>query len=451
MFTDSQSSPSVTQPLKSPEHKIIIQKVENVKLEIITNSSKPIPISSLFTSENLELSDQNAQCHTNDSIFDSKPEDLPEIESENVANNNSAQNTHLKLLSAKIPENNFNAKIPLKMVRTLKVPKSKPNLLHRIHRVETNTVQRFMNVLLPVDLEVKCEVQTPSLEETNDIKIVSDVVQHDLAPSFSGFDVDLAQKHYNISLWGDVLSAAVKDDAIELHEKQADLIPVAVQDSHQKFTTATSENSQMDIDINESPVSNKLLFTTSLKQFPSDEKASMLPPIKEQPFLIEKPLLNNKNSEKFLKTSQLVSSTPISSNCLPSTSKSLPTTSKNVKFSEVEPEVKKEVKEDWMEDILTVIGTSRIAQIDENLQDIPSLITGNFSLIETENVEFKLIIKHLLRELGVSSILDTVKFPSRNMLSEISMFKGKFLFPMEIFSRKIHSAQNFDSKFMFFR
>lgn len=422
LFSDSQSSP-VTKPLKSPENKIIIQKVENVKLEIITNSSKPISISSLFTSDNLELSDQNSvQCQTNESTFVLKSEDLPEIEreSENAANNNSTQSIQLKLMSAKIPENNFNAKIPLKMVRTLKAPKSKPNLLHRIHRVETNKIEHYMNVMPPVDLDG--EVPTQSLVETHYIEAVPNKAQNDQLFMFNGFDEVHVQKLYNIGLWSEILSSDLKDDSIEMKEDTAYRTSVEV--SHQNFTTAMPKSCQQEIYLNESPITHKSLFTTSPKQFPSSEKLSTLPPKKDEICSTEKPSLIKKTSEKFHKTSQLITSTPVPSNCLPSTSKSLPTTSKNVRFSEMQPEVKKEELEDWMEDILTVIGTSRIAKIDESLKDIPNLITGNFSIIETENVEFKLIIKHLLRELGVSSILDTVKFPSPNM-SAMSMFKGE--------------------------
>lgn len=60
----------------------------------------------------------------------------------------------------------------------------------------------------------------------------------------------------------------------------------------------------------------------------------------------------------------------------------------------------------WQDDILAVIGTKRINEIDEMLKAIPDLVTGND--IETENVELRLIIRHLLRVFKLKTVSETL-------------------------------------------
>lgn len=97
-------------------------------------------------------------------------------------------------------------------------------------------------------------------------------------------------------------------------------------------------------------------------------------------------------------------SQPFESIAAPSTSKSFaPSTSKGMSASK-----KKKQSSSWKEDILVVIGKPRLAEIDKDLKKIPNLVTG--SAIESENVEFKLIIKHLLRLLKVNSVIEALTF-----------------------------------------
>lgn len=63
-------------------------------------------------------------------------------------------------------------------------------------------------------------------------------------------------------------------------------------------------------------------------------------------------------------------------------------------------------EEEWLHDINVMIGEPRIREIDQSLKKIPMVVTGN--RIQTENVELKLIINHLLKKLNVASVAETL-------------------------------------------
>lgn len=131
-------------PSKPVDKKIIIQKVENVKIEMITTSSEgPMRrLSDLFTpalNQNFDDTPENVRpddVPSNDVIPSEVDENLP-VDVENKSNGTGPNQTSFTLLSTKIPANSCNQKVPLRMVRTLKPPKPKPNLKSRFHRVET--------------------------------------------------------------------------------------------------------------------------------------------------------------------------------------------------------------------------------------------------------------------------------------------------------------------------
>lgn len=79
--------------------------------------------------------------------------------------------------------------------------------------------------------------------------------------------------------------------------------------------------------------------------------------------------------------------------------------------------------EEWLHDINVMIGKHRIQEIDQSLKKIPTTVTGN--RIQTENVELKLIINHLLRKLKAKSVIETVEEPYTSLFNKI---KGKFYF-----------------------
>ncbi|KAG5672535.1 hypothetical protein PVAND_002657 [Polypedilum vanderplanki] len=64
----------------------------------------------------------------------------------------------------------------------------------------------------------------------------------------------------------------------------------------------------------------------------------------------------------------------------------------------------------WLNDISLLLGENRIKEIDQSLKKIPAIVKGN--KIQTENVELKLIINHLLGKLQAKSVTDTLIMPS---------------------------------------
>ncbi|XP_070490513.1 uncharacterized protein [Chironomus tepperi] len=73
--------------------------------------------------------------------------------------------------------------------------------------------------------------------------------------------------------------------------------------------------------------------------------------------------------------------------------------------------------EEWLHDINVMIGKPRIQEIDQSLKKIPTTVTGN--RIQTENVELKLIINHLLGKLKAKSVIETVQEDSSSFFNNV--------------------------------
>ncbi|CAH1729993.1 unnamed protein product [Chironomus riparius] len=71
----------------------------------------------------------------------------------------------------------------------------------------------------------------------------------------------------------------------------------------------------------------------------------------------------------------------------------------------------------WLHDINVMIGKPRIQEIDQSLKKIPTTVTGN--RIQTENVELKLIINHLLGKLKAKSVIETVQESSSSFFNNV--------------------------------
>jgi hypothetical protein len=445
----------------------------------------------LFTSVDEQNSAKN---QTNDDFTQSLMEqNLPAVMN-NLPEEECSTNT-LKLISAKIPENNCNTIIPLKVTRTLKAPKLKPNLLHRIHRVEKSKAPETLPPTVlknTADCGVSYQILIPDVMIEEEAPKINNYKSED----FRGFPENIG-KNYDVSLWSSVLCH--ENDAIEPKENEKVVEKMkkalvknkysSVNDQEKRSSSTNHVKERLPQERSEIVTNSKHLtpkhapskiaiksvenimpptitstpYTT--KHFASTSKAcsslslkSLVPssnvtkdksqavihpvnsvstPEKSSPFQFKPfsstpkpvPLQLSPDPPHMKSPLALAKQVPVPSKIFSTTSsskpnppspKSLPSTSKKLSDTETQPEA----NEDWMEDILTVIGESRIAKIDESLKEIPSLITGNFNEIETENVEFKLIIKHLLREMGVQSILDTVKFLAQENSSSMSIDKG---------------------------
>jgi hypothetical protein len=398
-------------------------------MEVITNSSTQRRLSSLFTSFN----DQNSAANQTNGesslvvgegqqqvIFQELP--IVEIFTPSVP---------LTLVTAKIPENSCNTSVPLKVIRTLKAPKLKPNLLHRIHKVQTITPPEVPEIEIvrdPAEFNENFEILIPSvmMEDQQKPKDVHESESED----FCGFDAIIDVEHYDTGMWSTLLSRNPEDDAIELEEEAAKAVEQVPKEEEKEEKVETVEHTRRSTRVD------------NVKERLSQEKEnSPKKSVGGKPKLLSpKPEPSTTSTVKVESEKRIAppiaTSTPLHTKLLPpsspapSTSQAAPSTSKKATSSKKQPE-----SEEWMENIHIVLGTSRIVKIDESLKTIPNLITGNFNEIETENVELKLVIKHLLRQMGVQSILETVKPPTKD---ELSMSFGEGLFQLFLQVPLIH-------------
>lgn len=194
------------EPLKpATENKIIIQKVENVHIDVIPLlKGPPRRISSLFPKQPLEMSQSSVEeesfqpsSNENDAIAETVTEQKPldsnnsktletdiaktmEIDMSKPLNcDSSTPQSTVTILSTKMPDNSFNKAVPLKMVRVIKQPKPKPNLRHRVHRVETFEEIKPQPVLEPEPVydfsSIKIEVLVPNIEMKDELDFIDEV------------------------------------------------------------------------------------------------------------------------------------------------------------------------------------------------------------------------------------------------------------------------------------
>lgn len=436
-FNDLQNADvQVIKPLQSPDNKIIIQKVENVKLDqIITNpKAPPRRISSLFIEQNQVARYEEKQ--TQENLGPSETQKRAENIAVHVKG--SSEPTTFKLLTAKIPDNNCNTVVPLKMIRIIKGPKPKPNLLHRVHRVQTTKTPEPKATTDQFDYStVSLEILLPEMrkDEQNQVTLLPEQTASSKL-DFDGFESAEASVKFDVGLWKDVLTNVPQKKNTEEKNKQSLAAALKTKvsisqkcnvkslDKRNKLSTVTEEvnvvksSSRNDKETtkrsNNKKVPTKTDHETSSSArnlhgiVPQNKVIKDTIPPSEQGYAAKllTPKAEIQTFQEPEKNNKLSANLPDEADRMLS-----PSTSESSLINEPKDEVE---KSDWMEDILTVIGTSRIHKIDESLKEIPNLITGNFSAIETENVEFKLIIKHLLRELGVENIMQTLKFAPRN-------------------------------------
>lgn len=513
--TNSEKDPAVKSPLKELDKKIIIQKVECVKIEMITTSPEgpmrrlsdlftPVPHTELFPA--LKAVDAEA-ADKNDEIPSEVDENLLSAQavSSSVANPVDAKHNSITLLSTRMPGNCYNQKVPLKMVRTLKPPKPKPNLRFRHHRVETfktlepettpPTSEVEVEILIP-DIQMMDETlseiqpvvqekvikatQDPVAQQPTETPAAQLLVQEKVdGETVLNVDASMNENSQGLGLEADLAGFPTEDENFDeglmkwfkiLKMDPVDLQTVEVQLFDPKLEIIDAkhevfpENSFPDNQGNESH--EKVEPTPSVKPSAMPRINKKKPPVKRATKVLKKKSDRNESSsdsnaavgssaislssqppknEIVIETpvedmdlieskAQVESVSPVKNTDSPSirpvqeekpnaqdSEVVLPTAAKEKIGSHVPKNLKqsmktvksKEVSEpEWMNDLLGVLGASRIKEIDKMLKVIPNLVTGN--AIETENVELKLIIRHLMRKFKVTSIMDTLEEESTN-------------------------------------
>jgi hypothetical protein len=302
------------------ERKVIIQKIENVKLETINFNGPPRRVSTLFEPKH------TCAKKTHDEI---------------VSNNNVTASiepvTPTKILSAKMPENSFNTIVPLKMIRTIRPPKPVPNF----------TKKRFVTI----------QMSKPNLEINNDIPVSNNSNTCEIEKVIE--EVTVAQSNEK----EDTVKSEEDFCGFEKEVCKEDLFKKALRRWSTCLTQDVENKNEAFV---EEPVAKIKLEEDPVIQLPSESQK-----------IAENCTAKNEHEEK----------------------------KKSTIFMNEAP---------WLNDIIDLIGESRIKEIDASLKEIPNIVTGNN--IEAENVELKLIINYLLRQLNVPSITEvlSLKTPKFN-------------------------------------
>lgn len=471
----------VKEPLKSPENRVIIQKVEHVKLEVINTNPKGPPrrLSSLFKSPVHPPIENVIEATAKTSIENDETQSKLSTETPNLVENQSTSS--IKLLSTKIPDNSFNNVVPLKLVRTIKQPKPKPNLRNRFHRVETfkEADTKPVPEIDPIDYTslVKYEVLVPAIEMDDGEVTTPQVMSYELRridpleeppvmksvkdstiakkpgsdseEDFRGFDNNSVFKNEvpkDVVDWFNLYKAA--QDVTVNKPKEVQEIPF-ISKQHPEVQVALQYPPKVELTKSpkKSPVKEKVVKDVEIKSPVKSSSVSVAPnnvtpslrstklntedivlktPQKEPQFNINQamdpiasstPYVPVLLSPKKAVESDVSIKQPYTAPQLTSITSPKASSSKELPEREHTTSVKSN-KPEWMNDILAVIGEARIAEIDEMLKEIPNIVTGN--AIETENVELRLIINHLLRQLKAKSVMETLRFNTTDIP------KGKF-------------------------
>lgn len=307
----------------------------------------------------------------------------------------------MKLLTAEMPVNESNVAVPLKLIRTVRGPKMKPNLLRRFHKVEMNTPKvtvPAVNKVAPpqVDLsQVRVEFMDPEAQTPTRIHLTAEKPAIKLTePDFCGFSP--SKQPYEVGRWPQALSWQEPEPikAVTPPPEPISVVKLLPTVPTRRFISKVmTKQSILDKlkgsqKVKDLKANHEQITPTLFK--PSTSRIADLP----------------KKPERF--DLNLVTSTPIVQRLEKAESEITATSSTSTIIdTATSSQTSTLVDEDpWQDDIFSVIGGKRIEEIDENLTQIPNLVTGN--AIETENVELKLIINHMKKLLGVSSIQETL-------------------------------------------
>lgn len=426
---DTPTLPVIPEPNISPEKRIIIQKIEVVKLEKIPTdqTGKLRRISSLFEENQRPTWTGSSQVEENENpIHPDAIDKIPDAIGTNAMKDHSENGAQaapvITLLSAKIPENQFNVKVPLKVVRTIKPPKPKPTLSkvrNRFHRVETlvppvahridpidYTGDVEMSALIP-DVEMK-EEHKPSIsikslspkKIENTKKLQRRESDSEPEGMFIGFNSKIIPAiHADIKKWHEALTS---DARIQQEEKFISAQPTKqkMQQVSQNDKIASPQKSKPSDEAFMEPV--KKIVQLLIKPISENAASNVIPKVKSEKAITEKP-------DVFQVDINQVSSKPCSSKDIKPVilKTAIPSTSKEVPKDVVTKAFLRGPEPEWQNDLLVVIGGSRLLEIDKSLRAIPNIVTGN--AIETENVELRLIIKHLLKKFKLKSIMETIE------------------------------------------
>lgn len=428
--------PEVKQPLKSPENKIIIQKVEKVKLQIVSTDSKcpPRRISKLFAIDNpiveptvteeadpVEILDTNEIQPAAVVADSSQDSDIP---IEYSFTDNRLQPATVALFKTKMPENIFNKTVPLVVKRIMKQPaKLKPNFVRNRFRYEVHKTpdssplppskQDLIDEPIQCEkIEEKCEKiqmkveQETELEKTNPSAKMRGSIHSDSENDFLGFN---SEPELPDCIWFKVLEQERNRNLFQSSENQQKVYSKCVQ-------------LDASLEVDDASKSEEIGQELAQDVNPTDQIISQ--PLNIKPMPVTETEMRDEQIEKERPTLERTQKNPVK---------------KPLKIKVQTRSVSEELAT-WKDDVLSVIGIARIREIDKSLKSIPNIVNGTAG--DTENIELKLIISHLLQKCNAKSIEETIENTQTDFFH-----KGRELSPLFYFD----SANNFFLIFSFWR
>lgn len=328
---------------------------------------------------------------------------MPIAVNENIKEEIAQPQESLKLLSAKMPENIFNASVPLKVVRTMRKPKPVPTIIRkRYGRVnvknelkqqpkEPEEEKKIEAVPFTIKVLAEEDDATTSNFDSSNVQVnnINGKVVSSDEEEMQGFNSDssFTNGDQDVKLWFEYLSSEtqkrrcqqtkITDFANFVQPKKLSC------DSKKKVGEMISEQ-KIELDC-PSTSTEKTSVQNSLIELNSKE---IVHEFSEQP-VVSKTFDDEDIGKQIQAQIALIKDDlqPI-----------VPTLKKQ--------EIMDTNESKWLNNISIMIGEHRLQEIDQGLKKIPSIVTGN--KIETENVELKLIINHLLNKLKVQSVSETI-------------------------------------------
>lgn len=269
-----------------------------------------------------------------------------------------------KILSAKMPENICNVSIPLKMIRKIRQPVKPTPVLQRISKVSVHINPTNVNhATVSNETSIRIvDVSSNKIEKMEEQKRKS--------PEFFGFnDDDRKADEEFLNQLNQVFSQETSTNS-NLNDDMTQEIKKAIKDETQSILKSVCEKNTSDTFEESQVITDSMVNSSMMREFAADLNETSL--VKNS---------DNESLESYMDDSEISDDD---------------TQSEIIDADEVI----------WLNDIVELIGEPRIREIDKSLKKIPSIATGN--KIETENIELKLIINHLLKKLKANSVTETL-------------------------------------------
>jgi hypothetical protein len=326
----------------------------------------------------------------------------------------------IKLLSAKMPENDYNQTVPLKVIRKIRQPKFKPNLPKtRYHNVVTIQPPMAPPAMAPDHdfssvTHIESLVPDVLMGEVDEISPSCEKVHvTDFDEKCKGFKREEVERT-KIDIGFYRYLKEIENNAINVQPE------ISFKEKSLSSSTEVTTKSKPELpSTSQKPLTATITSPNKVKREINKDFMSKIISNESQPDPIISVKQSNQTTITSVSQSEATKSDDKAKNgkVVKRADQSNPSSKILSKIANYTP--LKSDDSSWLDDILVVVGESRIQEIDKSLEKIPDMVTGN--PIQMENVELRLIIRHLLHKLKVNTIMETIKFEN----NETGPSKGK--------------------------